>query len=233
MLWWFLLVVLLSIYLVDRYPALQKSNYSYFDIVVFLVWVGICLAPIFQEMNIFGVKLKQEIAELKTEFEHQFFKMKTEIRSSLEISNANSNLISINTPEPPPRDSEIPDLTESVREALTKLGIKTAASGEDHWMNTNQENIELFKVRLSFERLLRSSAGWVVENRKYSAGRILTEIGRREMVSPHVLRGVHEVMAVCNYAVHGEKISEKQVHFVQETAPGLYKALEQELGGGV
>jgi len=73
-----------------------------FDSIVFIIWIGICLAPIFQEMDLFGIKLKQDIQELKKDLTHQLAILKTEVTSSIEVSSANNNQIYVNTnPEPP------------------------------------------------------------------------------------------------------------------------------------
>ncbi len=89
--WWGTLVIVIGFYLYGRYPKLIEGNPSYFDVVVFVIWIGVCLAPIFQEMDLFGVKLKQQIDDLKKDVNHQLSILKTEIKASIEVSNANSN----------------------------------------------------------------------------------------------------------------------------------------------
>ena len=41
--------------------------------------------------------------------------------------------------------------------------------------------------------------------------------------------GAQEIISICNYAVHGEKLTDKQISFVRESSSGLLKALELEL----
>ena len=207
---------------------------SYFDLVVFVVWVGICLAPIFQEMSFLGFKFKQQIEELKKDINHQLSIMKTEIRSSIEVSNANQNHISVNASPEPARDSEIPQLEEAINKILKSKGIDQA----DYQLpEASPIVIEMFKVRLSFEHLVNRYtsentpviATDISRRRGYSLGRTLSELRKSSYLSQDVLAGVSEIISICNYAIHNEKVSDKQVEFVRKSASNLYRALEGEL----
>lgn len=206
-----------------------KGNPSYFDVVVFVTWIGVCLAPIFQEIDIFGVKLKQQIEELKKDVGHQLSILKTEIKSSIEVSNANSNQIYFQAGATPPKDSEIPDLTEQIQQTLTQMGITPTQATQDDY-GVDPIHIEMFKVRLAFENLLREYTGIDDEQRhRYSVTMRLNRLRKYESISKQVLVGVMEVVSVCNYAVHGEDLTETQINFVRNSAPGLLKALRKEL----
>lgn len=228
--WWFTLVLVIGFYLHGRYPELIEGKPSYFDTVVFIIWIGVCLAPIFQEMDLFGVKLKQQIGDFKKDVDHQLSILKTEIKSSIEVSNANSNQIYFqNGSVPPPEDSEIPDLTEQIQTTLDRLGIKPSSEAEKDY-GADPVHVEMFKIRLAFESLLRQTVGLNDKyQRRYSVGKLLSELRKYEGISKDVLHGSMEVISICNYAVHGEKLSEAQVEFVRESAPGLLKALREEL----
>lgn len=227
--WWGTLVVVIGYYLFGRYPKLVEGNPSYFDVVVFLVWLGVCLAPIFQEMNIFGVKLKQQIDDLKKDLDHQLNIFKTEIKSSIEVSNANSNQIYFQSGAVPPKDSEIPDISEEIQKTLKRMGI-TANQESSDVFKVDPDHVEMFKVRLSFENLLREYSGLDEKyRRRYSIGKLLSSLRNYEGISKEVLHGTMEVISVCNYAVHGEPLTKAQITFVRESAPGLLKALEKEL----
>ena len=232
--WWGILVVVIGFYLYGRYPKLIEGSPSYFDVVVFVIWIGVCLAPIFQEMNLFGVKLKQQIDDLKKDVNHQLSILKTEIKSSIEVSNANSNQIYFQSGAVPPKDSEIPDLSEQIQRTLDKMGIKAAPEDDVYDYGVDPVHVEMFKVRLSFENLLREySDADEKYRRRYSVGKLLNELRNYEQISKNVLHGVMEVISVCNYAVHGEPLSKIQIAFVRESAPGLLKALKNELQNGL
>ncbi|WLE96294.1 MAG: hypothetical protein QTN59_16615 [Candidatus Electrothrix communis] len=229
--WWGILVIVIGFYLGGRYPELIEGNPSYFDSIVFIVWTGICLAPIFQEMDLFGVKLKQQIDDLKKDVNHQLSVLKAEIRSSIEVSNANSNQIYFQPGIVPPQDSEIPDLAEQIKKTLDHMGITSTEEVTGDY-GVDPIHVEMFKVRLAFENLLREYSNIDKKyRRKYSVGRLLNELRNYEGISKQVLHGAMEVISVCNYAVHGEPVSKTQIAFVRESAPGLLKALKKELQG--
>ena len=77
-------------------------------------------------MDLFGVKLKQQIDDLKKDVNHQLSILKTEIKASIEVSNANSNQIYFQSGVVPPKDSEIPDLSEQIQRTLDQMGITAA-----------------------------------------------------------------------------------------------------------
>ncbi len=198
-----------------------------------MIWIGVCLAPIFQEMDLFGVKLRQQIDDLKKDVNHQLSILKTEIKASIEVSNANSNQIYFQSGVVPPKDSEIPDLSEQIQRTLDQMGI-TAAQEDIEDYGVDPIHVEMFKVRLSFENLLRGYADVDKKyRRRYSVGKVLNDLRGYEGISKQVLHGVMEVISVCNYAIHGESLSKAQVDFVRESAPGLLKALKNELQSGL
>lgn len=102
---------------------------------------------------------------------------------------------------------------------------------ELHFANDIQkESIDLFKVRLSFERLINEYSRLNgIDPRRVPTHRVLRELQKNEKIPHSIINGVLEVMAICNYAVHGEAVSENQIAFVLDSAPGLFAALKSEL----
>lgn len=228
--WWFILVVSIGFFLYGRYDDLLQGKVTYFDSIVFLVWIGVCLAPIFQEMNLFGIKLKQDIQELKKDLSHQLSILKTEITSSIEVSSANNNQIYVNTNQEPPKDSEIPDLTAQIQDAIAKLGIKQEETEDLKQDMSGSIETEMFEVRLAFEKLLRRYSIAIGGNgRRTSVGKMLYNLRGVDGIPKEIIVGAQEVISICNYAVHGEDITSDQVYFVRKSAPGLLKALEASL----
>lgn len=232
--WWAILVIALGGYLYLRQDQLIVGNPTYFDVVVFLLWMAVCLAPIFKDMKLFGLELKQDIEQLKKDISYQLAIMKVELQSSIDVSSSNTSHVHINSGAPiPANDAEIPDIKQQIAETLRDFGIGVGRSDQPELLfahDIQKESIDLFKVRLSFERLIKEYSRLNgIDLRRYPIHRVLRELQKNEKISPNVINGVLEVMAICNYAVHGETVSENQNDFVLESAPGLYAALKKEL----
>jgi hypothetical protein len=184
-------------------------------------------------MNLFGIKLKQQMDDLKKDINHQLSIMKTEIKSSIEVSNANSNQIYFQSGAVPPQDSEIPDLTNQIQRTLNRMGIVSGRDEVEEY-DVDPIHVEMFKVRLAFENLLREYSGIDEKyRRRYSVGKLLNDLSNYEGITKQVLHGAMEVISICNYAVHGEPLTKAQIAFVRESAPGLLKALKNELQVGL
>jgi hypothetical protein len=232
--WWAILVVSLGSYLYLRQDQLVAGNPTYFDVVVFMVWISVCLAPIFKDVKLFGLQLKQDIEQLKKDISHQLALMKVELQSSIDVSSSNTSHVHINSSAPTPaNDSEIVDLKKQISETLKEFGIAKPTMEEQELFFASevpQENIDLFKVRFSFEKLISEYSRVVgIDSRRLPIHSNLRELQKNGRVSSDIVRGVLEVIAICNYAIHTAQASKNQISFVMDSAPGLYRALKREL----
>ena len=192
--WWGLLVIVIGLFLYSRFvsPCIRSSLRT-FDTVVFLVWVGVCLAPIFKEMNIFGLELKQEIEDLKKDVNVQLTMLKTELKATIEVSSANNNQIYVSTGATPlpPKDAEIPDLKKQVQATLRELGIAPTTPVPSFTSAVEPISVELFKTRLSFEKVIGSySRLRGIDMRKQPIFRTIRDLQRSMKKFPAILRMV-------------------------------------------
>ncbi|GLP97124.1 hypothetical protein [Paraferrimonas sedimenticola] len=231
--WWCILVAVIGLYLFGRFPKLLEGTPTYFDVVVFIVWIAVCLAPIYQEMNLLGFSFKQKFDELKKDINHQLSLMKVELQSSIEVSTANQNHISVNTTSEPPKDSDLPQIEEAINKILEAKGL---VKNGYKLPEASPEAVEMFKVRLAFERLVSEHtsrntpllAKDISKRQSFSLGRTLRELRQYSPISDDVLSGVMEIINVCNFAIHNGKVSDNQLNFVRNSSSSLYNALEQE-----
>ena len=56
-LWWIILLVIVSVFLYNRYPDLTTGSATTADTFIFLIWVALCLLPLFEELSFFGITL--------------------------------------------------------------------------------------------------------------------------------------------------------------------------------
>src|SRR6266567_6725308 len=83
--WWFALIALLTAFLYHRYPVLVTGKAAVADIVVFVIWVALLLAPLFNEVSLLGITLKQELDELRGFISTQVADIRSEVRNAVDI----------------------------------------------------------------------------------------------------------------------------------------------------
>ena len=79
--WWCILIVCIGYYLASRFPQLQAGDPTWFDALAFVVWVAVALGPFFKEMELFGLKFKQEVEKLKEHVSTEMASIRTTIQS--------------------------------------------------------------------------------------------------------------------------------------------------------
>lgn len=102
--WWVLLSLAATVFLCFRLPDLIDGRASAFDVLMLLVWLGLLLCPVFAEINLFGLKLKQQIEGLEALITQQISSLATEVRSTV-----NMNVIQSSGVQSPP--DRLPDKT--------------------------------------------------------------------------------------------------------------------------
>jgi len=122
-------------------------------------------------------------------------------------------------------------MKKQIEATLRELGISPSAPVVSFASAVDPISVELFKTRLSFERLIGNYARLRgIDTRRQPMYRIIRDLQRTEEIPANIANGVLEVLSVCNYGVHGEEVSPAQLDFVRESAPGLYDALQKGLG---
>lgn len=129
-LWWVVLLIPLTIFLFQRYSAFVAGSAVSADIVVLLIWVGLALAPVFQEVQLFGLKLKQEVQAIRDKLDSLDIKMNASATSQL-----NQQLI-FQTP-PPTTETKggehtlKPEHQEVIRNYIKDLHAKKEATEKE------------------------------------------------------------------------------------------------------
>ncbi len=227
--WWLILVVTVGAYLVVRFPALSLGGASAPDVAVFLVWIGICLGPLYQEVELPGIKLRQEVRELKKEVKEELASFKAEVNSRVDVR---SNVAPQFWFGQPPPDSELPKSEARALDLLEKF-MRLSGHPDDPRVPTElavDENVRLlFQARHNIEKELRSLAEPleldVQQRRGMPLSRMLWTLTKEEIIPPDLGGIVREIYSVCSPAIHGEPVTQAQVDFVKETAPEVVAVL--------
>src|SRR6266446_2760204 len=96
--WWLLLTGLLTAFLYHRYPDLVTGRAAAADIVVFVIWVALLLAPLFNEVSLLGITLKREIEDLKGFVSAQVVDIRSEVRNAVDVRTTFSPQFNIPAP---------------------------------------------------------------------------------------------------------------------------------------
>ncbi len=225
--WWVLLLGGLTRVLWVRYPDLVSGRSSLADICLFLVWVALFLAPLFQEVNFFGVKLKGEVRELKDEL----VGLRADIRNSIDVRTLISPTFNVPLP---PSDAQLPVLEERIRrilgEVLREHGVQPAELPAPQEADVTDDVIYLFKVRYQIDRELRRIWGQRMETERFrrplSVVQMASSLVNEGFIDPRVVNIIRDVNSIVAPATHGVPITAAQVAFVREVAPGLISTLK-------
>jgi hypothetical protein len=226
--WWLALAVAVTSYLWTRYPDLFAGRAVAADVVVFLVWIALLLAPIFQEVELFGVRMKQTVEQMKQELKSEIHSVRTELRNAVDVRTVFSPQIF--APAPPP-DSQLPGLEARIRTAVTEVlaahGIRQPTPVPTDLAVDNNVAL-LFAARYGIEKELRRLARereLDLPLKRAGAMQISRALTQTGVIEPQLDHAIREVYAVSSAAVHAEDVSDAQVSFVREVGPELIGAL--------
>lgn len=213
--WWILLILATTVGLYLRFDAIKKGESVPFDVFLFLIWVALMLVPIFTQIEFFGIKLKGEIDELKTQISLKFGDLKNEIK----LSQSQNFTANIQGYGPPPPDERINEIQQQLDILLREKGKQHATEIS---LDVPVDNIELFKVRFSIEKEV--SRIWLGRydgetdeywKRKTPMFRQIQDLQKYDIINGNLGGLLKELLAICNYGIHGEKITQKQMDFVK------------------
>lgn len=227
--WWAILLITVGFYLYGRYDHLVAGDANYSDVVVFLVWMALCLGPLFNEIELPGIKLSREIKKLKEEVDQQFLSLRTEMSAQSSARAGASSNIWFNNP---PSDAQLPlsktEILKIVSEEMAAYG-KTPPSDMAQF-DVGPEVVVLFKARHNIESELRKLAVPLeddpTQRRAMPISRMLWHLTKAEVITSELAHAIREIYSVCSPAIHGESVSKAQVEFVKDTAPNVIAALK-------
>ncbi len=223
--WWVVLLLLIGSILYARRDDLLAGRAVPADVIIFLVWVGLLLVPLFREVSLFGVTLKQEMKGLKDEVAS----LRAEFRNTVDVHAQISP--TFNIPAPPP-DKELPALEERIRSVLNQVlserGVEPSEVAKTE-VEVGDDVAYLFKVRYQIDRELRRIWDRRMEANVFRRPRSVAEMASilesEGFIESRVVHVIRQVYSVASPAIHGEQASEAKVAFVRDVAPGLIGTL--------
>jgi hypothetical protein len=149
-LWWLALIGMIGWFLVRRLPNLISGKATAFDVLTLLIFFCLSLAPIFSEITLLGITLKQQLETVSQKVDA----VKAEIHNSLSFRSQINP--SFNFSIPPPPDSRLPEIEDQAQRAIENA-LQTAGKPVDsipQKIDVPSPNIELFEVRFNIDREL-------------------------------------------------------------------------------
>jgi hypothetical protein len=226
---WLALIGFFSWLLSQRYNAIITGTSNAFDIILFLIWIALIAALIFQEVDLFGVKLKREIDNLKSEFKEQIINLRSDIQTINMKTEVNPQI----TVGVPSSDSELKDFEKNVKpiieRALEEHGKnKIVAIPEE--LDVPDNTVFLFKVRYAIENELRRiEYNWWLpreETRYQTSLTLARNLFNNGVIVSAALNLIQEIYNISSQAIHGTEVTDTSVQFVREMSSTLLAYLK-------
>lgn len=232
-LWWIILIGLTGSILYKRYDSIVTGQSVPADIFIFLLFVSLMLVPIFSEIEFLGIRLKKEIEDLKQNMNIKLGDIKTEIRSS-QVQTVHNTFQGFG---PPPPDNKLPELENEI-DRIVKAKLSEHSASIKDILSTQvvvpENNLQMFKVRYNIENELRRIWQNRFENnepndrwKNQSVIKITQDLTKFEIIDSNFYNILREILSICNYAIHGENVTDKQVSFVNKNAEQVLEYLNQ------
>jgi len=185
------------------------------------------LLPLFAEFDFFGVKLKAQIDQVKTEVKEQVTQLRNDI-VNIGINNQISPQIFLT----PPPDSQLPELERKYQRILDEIkkekSVQSSIDIQTELVVPSDANY-LFAVRRSIEKELRRIwCDWFsteIGKRPVPIHKMLSNLRDADVINSNLSEMIREVYSICSLAIHGESVSESQVAFVRDIGPKLIVTL--------
>ncbi len=224
--WWVLLLVLLTLFLWRRYDALVNGNGTLTDIIVFLVWIALALAPVFPDIDLFGLRLKQKLQEVKAELGE----IRADIRNVVDIRNQFSPTFAVFPTIP---SEELPGLLKEVRErAQSRVGVtEVDAKNSESAARDVPSNVSfLFSTRYALEgelrRIYRLRIGAIADDRTIPISRITRALVQSEIIDRDAAVAAEELYRIASRVIHGGYVQDMQMKFAYDVAGWLLAELK-------
>ncbi len=225
--WWLIILVSIGFLLYQRYADISAGKGNSVDLFILVIWVALAISPLFQEISLPGVTLKQQLEELKKDVKQELVNVRNAIANSVDVHTQ------VNYPAPPP-DNQLPALEEKIKvainDALEKYGLEPKKEGLEI-LEVADDIQFLFSARYSLEKEIRRiwkerlGSENEKQRRPVPVYSLVEGIVQAELINSQLGHLIREVYSVCSPAIHGEEISKAKINFVKDVVPELVSVL--------
>lgn len=231
--WWLALTLLVSaVFAAYSLPYVLANDLGALDYITLGLLVLLLFMPLVSEFNIFGVSFKRELDEFKSDVKSQLLSLRADVQNSASFTTQiNPHLYFGALPTDRQLAEKERQAKPLVREELKGRGVKRAPARLEEQVAVPEANRLLFSVRFEIEKQLKRIA---VERelasprglRLVPALRIAQWMLEEGMIDAKFHDLLRDVYGICSAAVHAGPLSDKQIAFVRNLAPGVITALK-------
>lgn len=195
-----------------------------------IIWLALVLVPIFPDIELFGVKLKAQLDELKSDVRHDLAQVRAEIRSAIDIRTTVNPVFNLQ----PASDQQLASLREIVKEEIANHRITLQLAGVGTVTPPTpvpSEILELFTVRYNLEkelvRISETRFGQAPATRRPAgANVVIRSLSDAALLSPDLAEAIRELYAIATAGTHDRRPTTEQLTFVRDLAPTALAALK-------
>src|ERR1051325_4881579 len=205
--WWCLLVLPLTYVVVTRLPAFRNGSATVIDVLVLALWLLLFVAPVYSEVTVGSVTLKQTIEKATKDVREEVGALRSDIRNAIDIRTSIAPQFTIT---PPPRDQDLPAIEQKINDILAQLKRERVVGPEREFDSEEPLFVPhdaeyLFRVRYHLDRelsRLASERDLKATEMRYRAGVALaSDLRRYGILEPELLGVIRELYAVCSAAI--------------------------------
>jgi len=227
--WWGVIVITLGFYFWQRFPDLSTGKTVTADMLVFLVWIAVCLVPFFNQFEFLGLKLKGQIDEAKQELKGEITSLRNEISNNNNVD-VKPNIWVGNQPAPA-SDEKLQEMEVKINRIVKAT---EASFGYEHKVKASS-SIEpdimfLMETRYQIESGLRKLAplsGTLVKRKVLPIRQIIYALVENEILPAELAKVATEVYSICSPAIHGDidNITSNQIDFVKKVSSEIISVI--------
>lgn len=232
--WWSLLLVFCFVLIIIRFSFIKNGSFNSFDTVLIATFCLLALLPFFSEMSLLGFSLKKDISDFKEQVKEDVKELKSQINSTIGISNGfNPNIYLGQTT--PPTDEQLRVLEDRIKviikSTLDEKGI-TKLTNINHKFEIPEDiQITLF-ARYQLEKELKRIwinrfDGLLDERNLFSVNLMIKDLAGNDIIPLNLGGVIKEVYSVCSSSIHGKEPSENKIKFIKDVFPELIATLKQ------
>lgn len=227
--WWLAVLASLGLCIYARFETISSGTPTNFDIALVVLTAAVALMPIYSEISIGSLTLKQQIESVKTEIREAVNTISQRVEQHTSVNHQ------VHFYQNPPLDKDLPSL-QKLTEAAVELSVDEKSNGIGHPIDFDGEPPEveptvetmfLSTTRVKLEKALRELA---IRSGLRLSGitnfyRIMEALRAADVLPVELVTPLKAIYSICSAAVHANEVSQFQIDFVRQNQKEVIRAI--------